>query len=83
LDTSYCVSKIDPLFGIRTNLYFYPCVDAIALGDTREIFLIDTDFTIKTYLDNFCLISKDGVMKKDNVIENIDCGDAIRGGDER
>jgi len=31
------------------------CIDAIALGDAREIFVIDTDWQICSFLDEFCM----------------------------
>jgi len=31
------------------------CIDAIYLGDGREVWVIDVDMTIKSYMDNFCL----------------------------
>jgi len=32
------------------------CFDAIALGDGREVWIIDLDFTIKGYIDTYCLV---------------------------
>jgi len=32
------------------------CDSAVALGDGRELFVIDSDFSIQLYIDEYCLI---------------------------
>jgi hypothetical protein len=31
------------------------CIDAIFLGDAREVWVIDLEFEIKSYIDHYCL----------------------------
>jgi len=39
----------------REFLHVVNCIDAIAMGDSREIFIIDVDWQIKSFYDEFCL----------------------------
>jgi len=40
------------------------CIDSIALGDGREVFVIDDSFKIITFIDEKCLVLKDGYVKE-------------------
>jgi hypothetical protein len=31
------------------------CIDALVLGDAREVWVIDLEFEIKSYVDGYCL----------------------------
>jgi len=31
------------------------CIDAIALGDARDVWTLSTSFEIKSYMDKFCI----------------------------
>jgi len=31
------------------------CIDAVSMGDAREVWIIDLNFEIKSYGDHFCL----------------------------
>lgn len=31
------------------------CIDAVSLGDAREVWIIDLNFEIKSYGDKYCL----------------------------
>jgi len=35
--------------------HLYKCLDAISLGDAREIWVLDLNMEIKSYLDMYCL----------------------------
>jgi len=51
-----CITKADSVFFVpKQKLQMVKCIDAIGIGDSREIFVIDVDWQIRTYLDNFCL----------------------------
>jgi hypothetical protein len=47
------------------------CTDAISLGDGRfnqfnvyrELFVIKMDFTIRSFVDNYCMVVEDGEIK--------------------
>jgi len=40
------------------------CIDSIALGDGREVFVIDDQFKIFSFMDEKCLVLKDGVVRE-------------------
>lgn len=35
------------------------CLDAIILGDGREMFVLNEDLSITSYIDKFCIVAKD------------------------
>jgi len=35
--------------------HLYNCLDAISIGDAREIWVLDLNMEIKSYLDMYCL----------------------------
>jgi len=39
------------------------CTDAISLGDGRELFVIKMDFTIRSFVDNYCMVVEDAEIK--------------------
>lgn len=51
-----CLTKSDPDF-FRANrlLTAYSCVDAISMGDAREVFVLNFKNEVLTYIDNYCM----------------------------
>jgi len=55
-DPNLCLSRSDNNFNKnRETLHVVNCIDAIAMGDSREVFVIDVDWQIKSFFDETCL----------------------------
>jgi len=63
-DQSKCLAKSEPNLNEDVQLVVLPCIEAIGMGDAREIFTVDREGFILAYADGFCVASE-----TDNYIE--------------
>jgi len=55
-DPMQCLSRKENDIGSdNVDLVSTNCIDAISMGDAREIFVLDLNFEIKSYIDMYCL----------------------------
>lgn len=59
------------------------CDKAVAIGDGREVFSIDTDFTIKSFIDDQSTTAVNGLITPGNQIRTYNCGTASAKNDNR
>jgi len=59
------------------------CNDAIAMGDGRELFVIQVNFEIKSFIDDYCLQTKNGMVNPETELELMNCLDSSRHEDNR
>jgi len=50
------------------------CLDALSLGDGRELFILDPSQKIVSYIDRKCIVPKGGYLLKGNEIDVKMCG---------
>jgi hypothetical protein len=51
-----CLTKADPdYFMPKGSLNLVSCFNAVSVGDAREVFYIDLENNIKSFMDGFCL----------------------------
>jgi hypothetical protein len=54
-------------------------MNALILGDGRELWTVGMDFTIKSYVDDFCLAPKDNKVEDGKSLVVMPCGPAFNG----
>jgi hypothetical protein len=58
---------------------FMDCVEAIAMNDGRELWVINFDMSITGYVDDFCMSAKDGKILDNSYMAKYSCGDPRAG----
>lgn len=55
-DASKCVTRANgDYYKKNAKVAYMDCADAISIGDAREIFVLDLNGEIKSFLDDDCL----------------------------
>jgi hypothetical protein len=83
-DQNYCLSRANPdYYDEEADIYLWDCVEAVAIGDGRELFVVDPQFFITSYVDDFCVASINGDSTTGTGLEAVNCDTAAAADDDR
>ena len=61
----------------------HSCVDAISIGDGRELWYYQKSYEISTFINNYCMQSCKDSQEGESNLEIIDCSNVVKFNDNR